>query len=316
MAQIFDARGPIIHKRKESDLDKVAKALDVAQSAFGIAGSFVNIKNAIADRDLKLQQQETLKSDLARKEKGILTPGEFQKQTLGKFSEVPEGTSGAQAVQVQNPETGEVSKRFLTQRARPLTEKEEKLIGLQTRDFQQKITERGGKIQKQQQELAAKKAKSIANLENLDTQISRLSPRQENGQSIPPEVETGPVAGAIVKSPLGSIVKPGLTDVKNNIENIIFQSVRETFGAQVTRDEVVRLVDTTFNPLLSNDRNLERLNRLRTQISSAVQSGDVQQFKRIVKGSGKSPSKSKNVQDISLDEIEKEIARRQKAAKR
>lgn len=59
--------------------------------------------------------------------------------------------------------------------------------------------------------------------------------------------------------------------VRNDIESIIFQSLKETLGAQFTEREAERLIRSNFNPLLSEEENAKRIRRLRDEIKALAE---------------------------------------------
>lgn len=50
-------------------------------------------------------------------------------------------------------------------------------------------------------------------------------------------------------------------DVKDQIEQVIQQSLRQTLGAQFTEKEAARLIERSYNTALSPEKNVERLDR-------------------------------------------------------
>lgn len=100
-----------------------------------------------------------------------------------------------------------------------------------------------------------------SNLDKLDQVISQL----ESTQNL-----TGPVIGN-VPTVLKAFTNPESVGVEDDIRSIIFQSLRETLGAQFTEREGDRLVAASFNPLLSEEINAVRLKRLRTETARSAQ---------------------------------------------
>ena len=56
-----------------------------------------------------------------------------------------------------------------------------------------------------------------------------------------------------------AIVNPKAQDAKNRVEGVIFQTLKETLGAQFTEKEGKRLVEASYNPMLSPEANAARL---------------------------------------------------------
>jgi hypothetical protein len=100
-----------------------------------------------------------------------------------------------------------------------------------------------------------------SNLDKLDKVISQL----ESTQNL-----TGPVIGN-VPTALKAFYNPESVGVEDDIRSIIFQSLRETLGAQFTEREGDRLVAASFNALLSEEINAVRLKRLREQTARSAQ---------------------------------------------
>jgi hypothetical protein len=100
-----------------------------------------------------------------------------------------------------------------------------------------------------------------SNLDKLDKVIGQL----ESTQNL-----TGPVIGN-VPTVLKAFTNPQAVGVEDDIRSIIFQSLRETLGAQFTEREGDRLVAASFNPLLSEEINAERLKRLRKETARSAQ---------------------------------------------
>ena len=100
-----------------------------------------------------------------------------------------------------------------------------------------------------------------SNLDKLDKVIGQL----ESTQNL-----TGPVIGN-VPTVLKAFTNQEAVGVEDDIRSIIFQSLRETLGAQFTEREGDRLVAASFNPLLSEEINAERLKRLRKETARSAQ---------------------------------------------
>jgi len=99
-----------------------------------------------------------------------------------------------------------------------------------------------------------------SNIDKLDNVIAQL----ESGQEL-----TGPVTGNI-PTVLRAFINPKSVGVEDDIRSIVFQSLRETLGAQFTEREGDRLVAASFNPLLSEEINAERLKRLRKETARSA----------------------------------------------
>ena len=91
-----------------------------------------------------------------------------------------------------------------------------------------------------------------SNLDKLEKNIKNLSNRDDL---------TGWFIGSIPDK-VKAITHPDAVALKDDIRSIIFQSLRETLGAQFTQKEGERLVDASFNDMLDESINLERMQRL------------------------------------------------------
>jgi len=100
-----------------------------------------------------------------------------------------------------------------------------------------------------------------SNLDKLDKNIKLL----ESGQDL-----TGPVTGN-VPIVVRAFTNPESVGLEDDIRSIIFQSLRETLGAQFTEREGEKLIAATFNNLLSEEINAERLKRLRKETANSAQ---------------------------------------------
>jgi hypothetical protein len=100
-----------------------------------------------------------------------------------------------------------------------------------------------------------------SNLDKIDKVIAQL----ESGQNL-----TGPVIGNI-PTVLKAFTDPESVGVEDDMKSIIYQSLRATLGAQFTERESNNLVAASFNALLSEEINAERLKRLRRETARSAQ---------------------------------------------
>jgi hypothetical protein len=77
---------------------------------------------------------------------------------------------------------------------------------------------------------------------------------------------------AFIPEGLMPVVAPGSTAFKDEISDIVFQSLRSTLGAQFTQREAERLINATFNQDLEEKYNLPRLQRLLAKTKSIYNS--------------------------------------------
>lgn len=57
-------------------------------------------------------------------------------------------------------------------------------------------------------------------------------------------------------------------DIKDQIEQVVQQSLRQTLGAQFTEKEAARLIERSYNTALSPEKNIERLDRTIKELDS------------------------------------------------
>ena len=70
---------------------------------------------------------------------------------------------------------------------------------------------------------------------------------------------------------LRPFIQPEATSFLDEVNDIVFQSLRATLGAQFTEQEGKRLVGATFNQALPEEFNRARLQRLSAKIKSIYQ---------------------------------------------
>ena len=100
------------------------------------------------------------------------------------------------------------------------------------------------------------------NIRNLDNKLARLATGQENvsGMDI-----------GLTPERLRPFIQPDATGFLDEVNDIVFQSLRATLGAQFTEQEGKRLVAATFNQALPEEVNRPRLQRLSAKIKSIYQ---------------------------------------------
>jgi hypothetical protein len=97
--------------------------------------------------------------------------------------------------------------------------------------------------------------KQLENLSKIDDVIGTL--KEQN--------VTGKFTG-LVPRVIRAFINPDSVAIEDDIRSIIFQSLRETLGAQFTQKEGERLVEASFNILLGEETNIKRLERLKSTI--------------------------------------------------
>ena len=102
------------------------------------------------------------------------------------------------------------------------------------------------------------KQQAESNIRNLENKIALLG----KGANV-----SGPEYTFIPEG-LMPVVAPGATGFKDEISDIVFQSLRATLGAQFTEKEGQRLISATFNQNLPEEFNVPRLQRLLAKTKS------------------------------------------------
>jgi len=101
-------------------------------------------------------------------------------------------------------------------------------------------------------------------LEEYPQQLSNIDKIDDVIAIMQSQEVTGAVEGGTPFA-LKLFTNPESIGVEDDITSIIYQSLRATLGAQFTQKEGERLVASTFNKYLSEEVNIKRLERLRTE---------------------------------------------------
>lgn len=84
------------------------------------------------------------------------------------------------------------------------------------------------------------------------------------------DVTTGVKSGLIARSGLGAFLDPEGTGLREQVEEVVQRNLRVVLGAQFTEKEGERLINRAYNPSLSTQQNLKKLNALFTQMQTAL----------------------------------------------
>ena len=76
---------------------------------------------------------------------------------------------------------------------------------------------------------------------------------------------TGKNVGVMPKG-LRAFFNPDSADLEDNIRSIVYESLRQTLGAQFAEKEGEKLIQASFNSMLSEEKNIVRLKRMRAKI--------------------------------------------------
>ena len=99
-----------------------------------------------------------------------------------------------------------------------------------------------------------------ANLIKIDDAIKQLEESKGDFFGL-----TGKNVGVIPKG-LRTIFNPDSADLEDNIRSIVYESLRQTLGAQFAEREGEKLIQASFNSMLSEKKNIVRLKRMRAKI--------------------------------------------------
>ena len=101
---------------------------------------------------------------------------------------------------------------------------------------------------------------SQANLIKIDDAIEQLEKSKDKFFGL-----TGKNVGVIPKG-ARAIFNPDSADLEDNIRSIIYESLRQTLGAQFAEREGEKLIQASFNAMLSEEKNIVRLKRMKAKI--------------------------------------------------
>ena len=88
------------------------------------------------------------------------------------------------------------------------------------------------------------------------------------------EAEFGILSAIGVGDNTQALLAPEATAVRENVESVIQQSLRETLGAQFTEKEAERLIKRSFNTSLSEEENAKRLGTTIRALEGGMQAKD------------------------------------------
>jgi hypothetical protein len=113
------------------------------------------------------------------------------------------------------------------------------------------------------QYLSKDKAQIQGNVKNLTRKIKILESGEKN--------VSGPLVGNLPRSAQAFLAPNALAFI-GDIEDIVFQSLKEKLGGQFSDSEGKRLVAAAFDQSLSEEQNIKRLERLLQVITDAAES--------------------------------------------
>ena len=117
--------------------------------------------------------------------------------------------------------------------------------------FERKLGEQAASVYSDWQ-IDGGRERAVSNVEKFEDIIERLASGDATTRNV---VDFLPVVADDVRA----IINPSASDVIDRIRGVAFQTLRETLGAQFTEREGQRLVESYFNPKLSEDANIARL---------------------------------------------------------
>ncbi len=102
-----------------------------------------------------------------------------------------------------------------------------------------------------------------------------------------PENATGTWKGLLPK-PVRDFVQPGLSTAEDDVKGAVQASLRQTLGAQFTEKEGQAIFERAFNPRLSAEENIRRIdsvaNEIRSQAKAKQDAGEALQKRGTLKG--------------------------------
>lgn len=101
------------------------------------------------------------------------------------------------------------------------------------------------------------KASLDGKLRKIDDVISRM----EKSKNF-----SGPITGLSVKTGVANITNPKAVAIKQDMENLVTETLRQILGAQFTQKEGENLLARTFNPDLPEEVNINRAKELARQL--------------------------------------------------
>lgn len=200
-----------------------------------------DFQNSILERQLKMQELEALKAG--------------ESFTQG-FLEVPDGKGGTIKQPVNISSSGKMTS-IGGSGGTNINIGEDKT----SKGFEEVNKKYAAEFQKWN--VSGGYANQLENLNKIDDVIATLKEAKDGGANI-----TGAI-GAVPKF-IRSFTNPTSVAVEDDIKSIIFQSLRETLGAQFTEKEGERLVQASFNILLDEATNIKRLERMKDTILEAA----------------------------------------------
>ena len=199
-----------------------------------------DFENKLLERQMVLQEQEASKPE-----------GRFTQATI----DVPDGKGGFTKQLVNIAPDGKISS--IGGGGTNIN------IGDETSKGFEKVNEEYAK-EFQKWNVSGGYANQLENLKKIDDVIDILRKAKDGGANV-----TGAI-GAVPKF-IRSFTNPTSVAVEDDIKSIIFQSLRETLGAQFTEREGERLVQASFNILLDEETNIKRLQRMKDTILESAQ---------------------------------------------
>lgn len=233
--------------RKQRLLQNLSKAF--AQIGTGLSSGYANIKvdpidlgPADAEAKARAAQKERLSELLTQ----LRLQKEIEPKKVSEMEKIQLETAKERLKQLkEKPKIKEEIKK-----EKPLTKGQEALDRAFAKEYSDYVAAGGyASVQK--------------NLQDLNKVVERL----EKDDKV-----TGTLREKIFPSDyVRSLVNEEAQDLKDTVERVIQQSLRQTLGAQFTEKEATRLIERSYNPRLSDEKNIERLKQTIKEIQNMAE---------------------------------------------
>lgn len=119
---------------------------------------------------------------------------------------------------------------------------------------------------------------------------------------------SGPLVGSLPRAVIAA-TNPEALDLREQVEEVVQRNLRAVLGAQFTQAEGERLISRAYNPLLPEETNVARLDRLIAQMDSALKTkaSAAEYFRENGTLTGW-PGKLPTIDDFTFDDAPKEQA--------
>lgn len=186
--------------------------------------------------------------------------------------------AGLKPIKTKLPDLGmakQVENKFNKQLQLEGLKRKEEELDVKRKQAKQKIKDTGLQLSKGQEARDKAFGKDYAEFANAGGYAS-IRKNLNTLEDVKKRLQEGDVTGGLVErfAPEGArdayrraFDQEG-QDIKDQIEQVIQQSLRQTLGAQFTEKEAARLIERSYNTALSPEKNIERLDRTIKELDS------------------------------------------------